>query len=395
MTELIERKALLLYETVEMLYKYINGISFHDIAESMAHLYGSAFPVIFARKLDCLERITQEACAGLQVQSRPMQRFFRRFETDAVRDNLCLAKVMTLSFFLYEFSDLDREADALKARWAQMQRHGFQIKGVSMSGLEFRPLAPEQTPTGLVDQMCDLNYPAEYKMEILQMLTHYDAFLDTLVELIRPYALRLQALLEQESWLLDTTAAYWQEQFHGTSPSQLVQLIAQAKENLPQQAETRIHFSLMNCTGILYDLEGEYSVACRGCSTFIIGCAVTIHSTIRKVGGSVERTCAILRSISDKSKFEVLQRLGAERSYCQKLAEDMNINPGHMSRILMTLFQYGFLTREQEQSRYYYTTNRDSISTFLSGVRQLLVGKPEETRPKPPAQDCTGSQNTR
>src|SRR5699024_9508660 len=122
------------------------------------------------------------------------------------------------------------------------------------------------------------------------------------------------------------------------------------KENLPQQAETRIHFSLMNCTGILYDLEGEYSVACRGCSTFIIGCAVTIHSTIRKVGGSVERTCAILRSISDKSKFEALQRLGAERSYCQKLAEDMNINPGHMSRILMTLFQYGFLTREQEQS---------------------------------------------
>ena len=51
MTELIERKALLLYETVEMLYKYINGISFHDIAESMAHLYGSAFPAIFARKL--------------------------------------------------------------------------------------------------------------------------------------------------------------------------------------------------------------------------------------------------------------------------------------------------------------------------------------------------------
>ncbi len=99
--------------------------------------------------------------------------------------------------------------------------------------------------------------------------------------------------------------------------------------------------------------------------------AVTIHSTIRKVGGSVERTCAILRSISDKSKFEVLQRLGVERSYCQKLAEDMNINPGHMSRILMSLFQYGFLTREQEQSRYYYTTDQESISAFLTGVRRF------------------------
>ena len=66
----------------------------------------------------------------------------------------------------------------------------------------------------------------------------------------------------------------------------------------------------MNCTGILYDLEGEYSVACEGCSTFIIGCAVTIHSTIRKVGGSVKHTCAILRSISDKKQEVSLQRLG-------------------------------------------------------------------------------------
>ena len=96
------------------------------------------------------------------------------------------------------------------------------------------------------------------------------------------------------------------------------------------------------------------------------------------MGGSVERTCAILRSISDKSKFEVLQRLGVERSYCQKLAEDMNINPGHMSRILMSLFQYGFLTREQEQSRYYYTTDQESISAFLTGVRQLLAGNARE-----------------
>ncbi|HIR63959.1 MAG TPA: hypothetical protein IAB92_01920 [Candidatus Faecousia faecigallinarum] len=374
MTEQIDRQPFLLYETVEMLYKHVNGVSFRDIAESMARLYGSAFPAVFTQKLECLERITREVCEDLPVQNPQIQRFFRRFETDAVRDNLCLAKAMTLSFFLYAHHDLETEAKALKRRWADMQTDGFTIGAVSMSGLEFHSLLPGQSGGDLVEQMYALNYPAEYKLEMLQMLTHYDRCMDELIDLILPYARRLQLWLDKERWLMETTADYWQAQFTDTSPSRLVQLIARAQENLPQRPETRILFSLMNCTGILYDLEGEYSAEQSGCDTFIIGCAVTIHSTIRKVGGSVERTCAILRSISDKSKFEVLQRLGTERSYCQKLAEEMNINAGHMSRILMTLFNYGFLTREQEQSRYYYTTDKESISAFLSNVRQLLAG---------------------
>jgi DNA-binding IclR family transcriptional regulator len=56
----------------------------------------------------------------------------------------------------------------------------------------------------------------------------------------------------------------------------------------------------------------------------------------------------------------------------------MEINPGQMSRILVTLFNYGFLTREQEQSRYYYTTNKESISAFFRQAQQLLTGRAEQ-----------------
>lgn len=192
MEEQMERRPLILYETIEMLYKYINGISFHDIAESMSRLYGDVFPGVFVQKLDCLERITQEVCSGLQVQNRQMQRFFRRFETDAIRDNLCLAKVMTLSFFLYDHPELEKEAEALKRYWAGMRQEGFQIVAVSMSGLEFRPLEPGQRRKDLVEQLCELDYPAEYRMELLWMLTHFDTCMDTLVQLISPYAQRLQ-----------------------------------------------------------------------------------------------------------------------------------------------------------------------------------------------------------
>lgn len=50
----IDRRTFILYETVEMLYKYVNGISFCDIAESMARLYGDAFPAAFTQRLQCL-----------------------------------------------------------------------------------------------------------------------------------------------------------------------------------------------------------------------------------------------------------------------------------------------------------------------------------------------------
>ena len=173
MEEQMERRPLILYETIEMLYKYINGISFHDIAESMSRLYGDVFPGVFVQKLDCLERITQEVCSGLQVQNRQMQRFFRRFETDAIRDNLCLAKVMTLSFFLYDHPELEEEAEALKRHWAGMRQEGFQIVAVSMSGLEFRPLEPGQRRKDLVEQLCELDYPAMAAAVIKEYLTDY------------------------------------------------------------------------------------------------------------------------------------------------------------------------------------------------------------------------------
>ena len=152
----IDRRTFILYETVEMLYKYVNGISFCDIAESMARLYGDAFPAAFTQRLQCLERISREVCAGLDVQNPTVQRYFRRFETDAVRDNMCLAKAMTLSFFLYEAPEPEEEVRHLKERWRCMQRQGFRLGDMSISGLEFRPLEPGQERRSLVDLLYEL-----------------------------------------------------------------------------------------------------------------------------------------------------------------------------------------------------------------------------------------------
>lgn len=79
-----------------------------------------------------------------------------------------------------------------------MQRQGFRLGDMSTSGLEFRPLEPGQERRSLVDLLYGLNYPAEYRLELLQTLSHYEQALDALLELAAPYARQLEAQLEGE-----------------------------------------------------------------------------------------------------------------------------------------------------------------------------------------------------
>ena len=99
---------------------------------------------------------------------------------------MCLAKAMTLSFFLYEAPEPEEEVRHLKERWRCMQRQGFRLGDMSISGLEFRPLEPGQERRSLVDLLYGLNYPAEYRLELLQTLSHYEQALDALLELPHP-----------------------------------------------------------------------------------------------------------------------------------------------------------------------------------------------------------------
>lgn len=371
----IERRIYWLYETVEMLGKYVNGVTFQSIRDKMVSLYGADLPQKFLSHMDCLDQISKEVCEDLNLQDAQVQRYFRYFDGDGVRDRLCLAKVMTHSFFLYQDEDASKECVNLKAHWHWLREQGFSLGEMSGAGLAFRALEAGQQPRDLVSQFYSLDYPVECRMELLQMMTHYDTYLDTLLEMILPYVHRLQERFVMLPQIMEETADYWERQIMDQAPSLLVEMITQASEIPENMVCNRVLFSIMGSAAVLYDLKGELSLQYHGGTTYVIGCGVTASNTAKKVSGTMERTCAIMRSICDKNKFEVLRRLSVERSYGQKLSEEMGVNPGHMSRILIALFGYGFLIREQEQSKYYYSTDKENLARFFDQAKELFVGK--------------------
>ena len=369
----LDPKPFLLYETVEMLTNYMSHISFLDILDTSSRVYRGYCNESWYRRLGCLQRIMEDCCADLDPNDKVMQRFFRRTDAGCVREPLSLAWVMTLSFMQYVCHDLKGEAEVLKDCWRQMQAVGFRVNGFAVSCLEIIRLRPGVEKLSLFQQIYALDYPAEFRLEVLHALQNYDAEMYQLVSLLEPYARRLESHLEREPWLMDSTVEYWQELLQTMTPEEYLGSERMLNQKLPIGEERRICFSLMCGACIFYEVPGD-SPICPQRGIYVFGSGVLAEGSMHRISGNADRLSAILRSVSEKNKFEILRRLALERSYCQKLAEEMHCDTGNLSRNLAELSSYGFLRQEREQGRVYYSTDLDSVYAFLEEIKAVLGG---------------------
>ncbi len=364
----------LLYETLEMLFKYVNGISFVEIRTTLRKLNSVDFGGNWARRMQRLQEIMEDCCRDLDTDDEDIQYFFRRIGTGCVREFTSLARVMTLSFLQFRHHDLLREAQALKDYWATLQRSPYQIASFGVSGLEFRPLPAGATQQSLFMQLYVLDYPADFKLELLKILQDYDTHLDWLLRVITPYAARLRRHLEQEPWLMQTTVDYWREEFQTSTPEAFLGSRNMLNRSIASAEHSRVCFSLMHCSELFWDLAGDRPLPTRE-NFYVFGCSMWLQASIHRISGDVDRLCTILRTVSDRNKIEILRKLSQSRSYCQKLAEELHCDKGNLSRSLAVLHSYGFLIQEPEQARLYYHTDTEAVEAFLEQMKFLLTGK--------------------
>jgi len=374
MNLIIDSKPYMLYETIEMVFKYVNNISICDIRDTLRRVCNGYCDNLWLQRLSRLQEIVEDCCKDLDPEDEVVQYYFKRVDTGCVREFTSLARVITLSFLQFRHHDISGELQALKDYWKRLQEVPYSIPGFSVSGLEFRPLAPGMEQQSLFMQIYALDYPAEFKLEIIKVLQDYDRHLDQLAQFLMPYAQRLSSRLEEESWLIQSVADYWREQFQEMTPESFLGSPKMMNQVIPETDEKRVCFSLMHCSELFWDFAGNTPLGQKQ-SLFIFGCATVAQSSIRRISGDAERICAILRSISDKNKFEILRKLSKTRDYCQKLAEELHCDKGNLSRSLAVLHNYGFLIQEPEQTRVYYRTDIEGIEAFLEEVRYVLTGK--------------------
>lgn len=360
----IVRGPFILLETVEMLYKFVNGVSFRSILTQRRPTAETEPDERLVRRLEQLQSIMEETCKDLDPQDAGLQRFFAGVETGEKDRTVCLARFMICSFCFLEHTDLEESASHIRKTWHKLQNNGSWINHCSSMRLRFSD--DPGSPGDLLDQICALRLPAGFQLELYQTLRRFDQSLDELMDIIRPVAERLRQTIRQGEWILDELEAYWRDSEE--TPLEFLSRLFGDEVASVAGKKTTMAISLMYSNMVIYEIGDEETEQ----NYIYMGCNVNTGSTLRSRESSFENVSAVLKALSDKKRLEILSRLNKERSYCHELSETMNADQGNMSRNLSILYNYGFLRMEREAQRNYYHTDLEAIRTFLRQVEELL-----------------------
>lgn len=362
----IKSKPLMLQETVAMLYKYVNGISFRDILSRKKFFAGSEVTENMIRRMDRLQQIMEELCGHLNPMDARLQQYFARIDADS--EDVCVAQLMTYSFCRLSHPGLRENAEQICRFWAESQKEGKWLTPGSKSTLILS--AQPGSPGDLFEQVCHLPYPAESQIVLYRALRNFNETMAELVAITEPLAQQLEAIYRQESWLLEDFAVYWQEVFSKSSPKEIAREILGYGQTPGIPGKTMVQPLLMPCNFVAF---GTDQFGQEHYNLLMLGINASANSHLRRRNNDLDGISLILKAVADRRRLEILQRLSNGRSYCHELAEVMEMDSGNMSRHLALLNNYGFLHQEREATINYYETNAQALRDFLHLVESTLL----------------------
>lgn len=364
------REPFMLLETVGMLYRYVNGISFQSILSRQRFLMGNDATEALYRRTNCLQAIMEKVCAELNPDDPNLRRFFGRIEVEG--EGVCLAQLLTESFISAKKPGLEDNTQEICDLWGSLQNSDAWIRSDSNVVLVFSQ--EEGSPGNLFRQVLALSYPAEFRLALYDALQSFEETMSELKALILPLANRLEALYEENRWLWNEVWTFWRDTFREITPLEF--LAGRCQEELFQFAgeETTVAFSMMNSNMVLYNTSDSLPTFSDSNCIFI-GCCVTPASLPRCKRIDLDNVTGAVKALADRKRLEMLQRLARERSYGAELAEIMGTDQGNLSRALTTLYNYGFLCQERENQRTYYKADREAFHNFWSLLETVLFSE--------------------
>ena len=355
----------LLYETVELLYKYTNGISFRSLLFPRLEADCCEDRERVMRQAEVLQTVIEAVCRWQEPHDPLLLKYFGRIDLKGNQDGTCLARLMTFSFLSLEETDFQKSVELIRANWHHLQRQGAWIENFSIMGLEFN----RETPASgdLLDQICALELPAKVQLDLYRTLRDFDLSLDELSGLMEPVARRLADQLPRIEAILSERAGYWESA--SVTPVQYAEDTAGTKLVLRPEEQTKVAFLAMNHNFLLFrqaDLSPDQNY-------LYIGFGAGVSSRQRDQVVNYEMMSLALKALSDKKRLEILGRLSRERVYSQELAQVMNMDPSNMSRSLALLCNHGFLQQEKEGQRNFYRTDSNAVRRFLRQLERVLL----------------------
>ena len=364
----IIRGPFLLMETVAMLHKYINGIGYQSAISRQRFFMSKGDYLIQCERMSLLQSITEELCAGLDTQAPRLRHYF--VSAGEEPDSVCLAQLMTHPFCTLRQPGLRENAKEICGIWQDLQDRGYWLTSRNGENMVFAFTNDPGCPGDLFMQIKAMRFPGEFQMKMYECFRDFERSMDELVELIEPYARKLEIRLSQERSLFEDMERYWDDVFRESSLEHFVTTFTSQAFLDKMSENTRVAVLMMDSD--LLTAVAARSPLALDCNILFIGSAIPANGLPRRRGGDLETVGNMLKCIGDKKRLEILRRLSDQSSYGLELAEIMGVDSGHMSRILSQMHGYGFLREDKDRLRVYYRTDREAIHNFLEMVEDTI-----------------------
>lgn len=365
------REPIILFETIAMICRYYRRDSYTANAGRLMDHFGTALtPAQISdlwRNAKLAESIMDSVCADINFANEDFRFFFKPFETGEEPERNCIAKVLVFSMLQIKPASFDEAIAQVKNDWNEAKRKGLQVLNFHMHGLNFMT-ASDKEPTTLFEQLYSLDYPHQAKMDTFLALEHHELYIDRLAKLIRPYAERLErAIKEQLSDIFTFAADYWERSLASMSVEQVTALMRiDPKAQLHMLARAYVSFFLFNELGNSFDDLSSPSP--DEITTICIGIAVYPEYSTVLSSNNLDGIAEALKALADPVRISILSRLYDHRDYCLNISQDLDLNPGNVSRHLAFLYENGLLDRERGDGRVYFKTNLEAISRIVQSL---------------------------
>ncbi len=360
-------------EAVYLLYFFVNQLSYvedyHRVCQAFCRHVSQD---VLEQQTRELSRISEAVTAGLDPQEELLQKYFAQLPGTDHRSDCCLAQVMLMAVPL-DCSDVDSFAEALIRSYRLMEKQGIQINDMNSMGLIMERLDGDQEPETLAQQLERLPCAIEGRWAVLRVLTDYERAVRELTELIRPVAAALTgemgALMELSAGFFNRWEAYFSghtvddfqsEMFHTT--------FLFTEEDRPHEIWLAQWY--FNPFGTWSEWLEERERAVR---TAYLGLGISFDfSAARKERPDAEALGAMLKALGGKDKLDILRRC-AQRPYTPaRLAEEMNLNSGTVSRSLYGLYKLGFLETRGDGERVNYVTKPETLEQLFGWLKEYV-----------------------
>ena len=373
MATTVLHRPVILYETLEALYQYVNETW---QAERRSRFLAKAAQRSTPDQQHRLGELTrmqdslmEEVCRDVDREDPRILHFFRRWETENKWQNLCLTKLLVYSFLDITAADWETAVSRLRENADAIFSAPYEIFDVNSGGLSIRPWQGEGQPPELIDQLDQLALEEEYRWTFYKALRRYPRYLEELETLLRPLARRMEQALDRNRPLLEPVYARWERYFADHTFAQFLgNLTDQAVED--DDLDNRVNVSVLAGTDVIYTYQD--TLACRSVRQIYIGVLIDENARVNRVQMSHEDLCSLLRIISDRSKFEILCHIARQEAYGQELAKKLGLTTATISRHMAILQDAGLVHTRRSESRVYYRMNRETLQNLLDFTRESL-----------------------